>query len=195
MSAAFELAPHDNPFRVARIESLRFRGDSTEDLLRRFEELGRRGALVGPHGSGKSTLLRELGAGIEAAGHRVKTLSLGEARPATRARLGDWYADADPGVVLLLDGAEQLGRLAWGRVRRATRNAGGLLITTHRPGRLPTLNEHRTGPALLRSLVGELVEEPALRAALEPVLAEVFANARGNLRVALRELYDRVADG
>lgn len=194
MSVGFELAPHENPFRVACVEALRFRGTSVDELVARFESLGRRGALIGPHGTGKSTLMRELGARFEDAGRGVETLSLGEARPPTRARLAAWCARAEPGVVLLLDGAEQLGRLARARVRRATRRAGGLLVTSHRPIGLPVLHEHRTGPELLRSLVDELVEDPALRAALEPALADAFDRARGNLRVALRELYDRVAD-
>jgi hypothetical protein len=61
------------------------------------------------------------------------------------------------------------------------------VITTHRPGLLPTLFVCRTDPHLLNELVaelsGELMASPTL-----------WASHHGNLRLAFRELYDTCSD-
>ncbi len=71
-------------------------------------------------------------------------------------------------------------------MRFRTRRAGGLVITSHRPGLLPTLYECETSPELLAGIVEELAGE-------ELDSEEVLARHRGNIRDALRELYDRWA--
>ena len=96
--------------------------------------------------------------------------------------------DLHPGPILLLDGAEQMGRWAWRRFERRTRGGGGLIITTHRHGRLPTLLTCETTPDLLGDVMRELLPDaPALSAA---TTRDLFLRHRGNLREALRELYD-----
>jgi hypothetical protein len=70
----------------------------------------------------------------------------------------------------------------------ATRRAGLLVATLHRPRLLPTLIECRTDLGLLRELVAELA--PADAPLLEPRLDELFERHRGNIRLCLRELYD-----
>jgi hypothetical protein len=94
--------------------------------------------------------------------------------------------------VVLLDGAEQLNRWEWKKFQRFTRLTGGLLITTHRAGRLPTLYECRTTPQLLASLVTELVRVPEWPVSQSP--AELYWQHRGNLREAFRDLYDAFAE-
>ncbi len=86
--------------------------------------------------------------------------------------------------ILLLDGAEQLSWWSWGWVRWLSRRAGGLLISCHGPGRYPTLLKCQVSPELFKSLVSELNEEPEQR------LGELFEKHGGNLREALRDLYD-----
>ena len=86
----------------------------------------------------------------------------------------------------MLDGAEQPGVLSWRLFRWHARRAGGLLITTHRAGRLPTLHRCATTPALLRELVAALGENID-----DAEAARLHARHGGNLREALRELYDR----
>ncbi len=187
------LPAHENPFRVSRLERLRFRypaGWDLERLLARLEALGGRAAVVGPHGSGKSTLLAELGRALAGRGWRVTLLRLegaGAARPLALGRA----ATCGPHDALLLDGAGALGALAWRRIRRAASRAGVLVITAHRPGRLPTLLRLATSPELLAEIVAELA--PGLAPGLAPELPALHARHGGDLHAALLELYDRAA--
>jgi hypothetical protein len=180
----------ENPFAVPRVLEIRYRlvGISWEELLERLQALRFRAALVGPHGHGKTTLLEDLGARLAGRGFRVRAVTLheGDRRLAAPQRR-ELFKDLAPSDLLLLDGAEQLGRLAWLEVRTRARNAGGLVITSHRPGLLPTLHECRTTPELLKEIVSELGEEIAVE--------ELFARHAGNVRGALRELYDAYAAG
>lgn len=181
----------DNPFAVQRVLAIRYRlsGTTWEELLVRLESLGFRAALVGPHGHGKTTLLEDLGARLAGRGFRVRTVTLheGDRRlgAAQRKILFHNLASSD---VLLLDGAEQLGRLPWFEVRMRTRTAGGLIVTSHCPGLLSTLHECRTTPGLLAEIVGELAGEGV-------ETGELFERHGGNLRDVLRELYDLWSTG
>lgn len=178
----------DNPFAVQRVLKIRYRlsGVTWEELLERLAALRWRAALVGPHGHGKTTLLEDLGARLGGMGFRVRTATLraGERRlgPDRESAL---FRDPGPCDLLLVDGAEQLDRLAWWRLRRRSRAAAGLIITSHRPGLLPTLHECRTTPELLAGIVEDLVGPNKASAA-----GELFDRHGGNLRDALRELYD-----
>lgn len=182
----------ENPFRSDRLLSLRYRlqQGTWEGLLARFESLGRRAAIVGPNGTGKTTLLEDLAPRFLERGWRVRELRLDEETP-----------DYDPAVlealtprdVILFDGAEQLGRFAWSSFERRSRGAGGLLITVHRPGRLPTLLETRTSPELLAGLVDQILGDSSEE--VRPLAPGLFSKHRGNLREALRDLYDRFAMG
>ena len=78
--------------------------------------------------------------------------------------------------------------MAWRRVRRAARRAGGLVIACHREGYLPTLIECAPTPEVLASLVAEL--SPDAAEPLSASLPALFAKHGGNVRAALRELYD-----
>jgi hypothetical protein len=198
----------DNPFRAARVLSaIRYRmpgahaggGKSVgvDALIPRLESLHFRAAIVGPHGSGKTTLL-------EQRGFRIVHLRLDtddprlprEWRPSAwlRARL---WAKRQTGMALrmrldrndivCLDGAEQLGAIAWAWFERLTRRAGGLIVTTHAPGRLPTLFACKTNVTLLDGIMRQLAADGLVEA---PPAEELFARHHGNVRDALRELYD-----
>ena len=182
----------DNPFATHRVLAVRYRlqGISWPELVERFAGLGSRAALVGPEGSGKTTLLEDLGERLAGQGFRLRPVTLvrGQSRlpPAEEESL---LADLDATDLLLIDGADQLGHLSWRRLRRRSRAAGGLLVTSHRTGLLPTLHRCVTTPELLAELVREILsgEEPAV----DP--RALFTRHRGNLRTALRELYDLYA--
>jgi hypothetical protein len=185
----------DNPFAVQRLHEIpyRFTGITWEDLLERLAALRFRAALVGPHGRGKTTLLEELASRLGERDRRTRTVILHEGdrrlSPIQRETL---FRDLTPQEVLLVDGAEQLGPLAWLEVRMRSRAAGGLVITSHRPGLLPTLHECRTSPELLAGIVEDLVgQEEADRL---PRSEDLLARHGGNVRDALRELYDLCAD-
>lgn len=176
----------ENPFSADRLMQVRFRlgGLTREGLLERFAQLGRRAAIVGPEGSGKTTLLEDLGQELSQRGFRVIHLRATYDEAAVR---GVSRQDA-----VLLDGAERLGWLGWMRFRRRMRNAGGLLITSHRPGLLPTLFECTTSTGLLEEIVVELLDSEA--ESLRRMVPCLYAQNRGNLRAALRQLYDIYAE-
>jgi hypothetical protein len=174
----------DNPFASDRVESLRYRlpeGLTWDQLLERLAALRFRAALVGPHGHGKTTLLEELAPRLTARGFQVRTVTLRQDE-----RRVDWKRFRNLGAdgILFLDGAELLGPLAWLRVRLSCRRAGGLIVTSHRPGLLPTFLECKTTPELLAGLVRELTGE-------EMETRELFARHGGNLRLVFWTLYDR----
>lgn len=182
--------PADNPFAVQRVLEIRYRLPpdlAWKDLLDRLETLRWRAAIVGPHGHGKTTLLEDLAPRIAGRGFRVRTVSLREAHPRLDRAEEELIRGLGPEDVLLLDGAEQLGWLSWTAVRLRTRRAGGLVITSHRPGLLPTLFECQTSPELLAGIVEELAGPPDVE------VGELWTRHRGNVRDALRELYDRRA--
>ncbi|MFW6060112.1 MAG: hypothetical protein ACODAQ_08010 [Phycisphaeraceae bacterium] len=188
------IAASDNPFRMQRIEQVRFelQGADWPALMRRLETLRYRAAIVGPHGSGKTTLTEHLAPRLEAIGYTVRLLRMntddGRALPAAWR---DALATLTVHHILIADGYDLLHPLARRRLRRATRAAAGLVVTTHRrTTRLPTLIHCRTSPALLGRLVTDLLGRPLP----EPVITALHHRHCGNLRDALRELYDRAAE-
>jgi hypothetical protein len=173
---------------VQRVDALRYRlAGGPEALADRFDSLGRRAAIVGPHGSGKTSLLAALAPVLAVRGLATRGLRLhrGERRLGPAGER--WLAGAAPGVVMVLDGSDELGLAAWLRVLARSRAAAGLLVATHRRGLLPVLHRCRPGPALLGELMADL--DAGCRCAL-PAPGELFARHGGNLRLALRELYD-----
>jgi hypothetical protein len=187
------LRARDNPFSADRVLRQRYRLDEAgwAKLLERLGELKFRAALVGPHGAGKTTLLEDLAARLENAGWRPVWVRLSAEFP----RVPSWcdaafFAKLGAKDVVLLDGAEQFGVLAWWIFKYRSRRSGGLVITTHRAGRLPTLRRCETTPELLVELVVALGEKVSVEESVRLHVAH-----HGNLREALRVLYDRRARG
>jgi hypothetical protein len=177
----------DNPFAVHRVLRERYRLSTVEwqDLMARLERLGRRGGIVGPHGSGKTTLLEDLAGRLEGQGWRIHLLRFNR----DQRRLG-FLARWDAGDFVLCDGAEQLSFCDWRRLALRAGRSGGLVITTHRAGRLPVLHRCETSPELLHGLAASLGEPLSTGEC-----RELHARHHGNLRAALSELYDRWTTG
>jgi hypothetical protein len=183
----------DNPFGAARILStVRYEGPegAAAALLPRLEALGYRAAIVGPHGSGKTTLLEDLEAVLAARGFRIVHVRLDseDRRPPQ-----DWMSRApclDARDIVCLDGAEQLGPIGWRGFHWRARRAGGLIITAHTPGRLPTLIACATSIELLDRIIHRLTPDHLRTSAPSESSAALFGRHRGNVRDALRELYD-----
>lgn len=186
----------DNPFSTERVLQLRYQfppecSDGWSVLLRRLEGLRYRGALVGPHGSGKTTLLEDVGLRLRETGFRTHAVFLNVQEreyPVEFARSCESFGDRD---IVLFDGCEQLGWLDWWRFRWQARRAGGLIITTHCAGRLPTAWRCSTDSVLLQELVERLTTDPCMTNSHS--VRRLYELHSGNLRNALRELYDVAA--
>ena len=91
----------------------------------------------------------------------------------------------------MLDGAERLTGREWRCFLREAREATGCVVTAHRSGLLPTLLETRTTPGILEAAVfaasGRRCEDFGVKA------EELWKRHGGNVRTALRELYDLCA--
>jgi hypothetical protein len=174
----------DNPFAVHRVLRQRYRltEDGWSRMVDRLAAMRNRAAIVGPKGSGKTTLLEDLAARLEARGLLVRMIRLTSAARRLPA------LSLQPEVVLMCDGAEQLSRLDWWRLRLRSRFAAGLVITSHHAGLLPTLHRCETSPALLEELTAALgVHVDTARC------VTLHTRHRGNVREALRALYDEVS--
>jgi len=189
------LRARDNPFRVERVLTVRYEPQDTTwaALLSRLELLDYRAAVCGPEGTGKTTLLEDLAARLNAAGRPTRWLQLQrELRPSARELVRDFLERAELDEILLVDGAEQIGPLTWRSLRRRARRHRGLIITTHRAGRLPTLIDCRTSAALLESIVARLVPNDIDE--LRSELPGMLARCNGNIRLCLRSLYDNYGE-
>jgi len=185
----------DNPFAVHRVLAVRYRfiDGGWNELFARLDTLGSRGAIVGPEGSGKTTLLEDLERELAGRGRKVSLLSIG----ADQSRLTPLQTPLllEPAAsksFLLVDGADALGGRALRSLLRKSRSAAGLVVTSHREGLLPTLWRTRTSPDLLASTVRELTDRAP--EAFGWSADSLWERHAGNLRGALRELYDRCAD-
>ncbi|OHB63014.1 MAG: hypothetical protein A2Y77_10715 [Planctomycetes bacterium RBG_13_62_9] len=185
------MRPRDNPFNADRLDAVRYRPPqgTLDDILARLEELACRAAVVGPDGSGKTTLLHDLRQALERRGRRTRLIFINDASLFPAAVCRRLLSELTREEIVLLDGADLIGRSSWRLFRRHTiRHASGLIITAHRPGLFPTLIECATTPALLREIATELApRSPLITPAL---LDDLYPRHHANLRACLRALYD-----
>lgn len=184
-----------NPFRTEIVLSHRYQfadGDSMDALTDRFRSQHYRGAIVGPKGRGKTMLLEDFCAHLGESGEAISGFRLNQGQKQHAMKLCEDLAAKTPEeTILVIDGAEQLGWLQWRKFVRRTRRFRGLLVTTHRAGRLPELIRCQTSVELLRDVVQRITPEKVAELDLE--FEPLFAYHSGNLRECLRSLYDRYA--
>lgn len=185
---------HDNPFRVERVLRIRYEPMDTtwSALMDRLDSLRYRAAIVGPHGSGKTTLLEDLADRLRDRGvaTRMFTQRANERR-GSATEIRRHFQTVDGRTVMLIDGHDHLSLRASWQVRRLARRSAGLIVTSHRRTTLPTLIRTRTTPALLRRMVAQLLHHEG---PVPPCDTDaLWRRHRGNLRDALREMYDRAA--
>ena len=163
-----------------------------EQLLDSLAQLHYRAAIIGPKGSGKTTLLEALATRLESRGLVPVPLRLdAEHRRLAADDVRALWGRLGARDVMLLDGAEQMSWFAWWRFERCSHAGGGLVITSHRAGRLPTLFECQTTPALLDRMLDDLLAQEAV--AWRDLAHQLYERHQGNLRAVLRSLYDEFA--
>jgi hypothetical protein len=183
------LTARENPFSTDRVLRVRYRfsADDWAQLRATLVRHHGRGALVGAKGSGKTTLLEDLAIRLRHEGRDVTLIRLCAEFPRLPGAFNRaFFASLAQGDAVLLDGAEQLPFVKWLWFRWRTRKAGIVVVTTHRGGRLRTLHRCTTSPVLLRKLVLALGQDLGVTEA-----ETLHRRHRGNIREAMRELYDR----
>lgn len=187
-----------NPFATEHVTRIpyRFENGNWVTHLRELRELDYRAAIVGPQGSGKTTLLSELE-------HRLSGdsefetiyLFIPQEKTERQQMLGSALAQDLSRKVLLVDGIERIPVMQRLTLFRSSRDAAGLVVTSHYPMRLPpfrlsTWIRTRTSELVLDYVLSELsMDAPEVRAAGKTS----YRNRKGNLRDVLRDLYDRHA--
>ncbi len=181
----------DNPFTVTKMHSLKYRfvdSSGFQSLLERLELASGRGAIVGDEGSGKSTLLAELACHFRSQGLSTYSLRPTDCSLFTRyVKLWKHLGSATRAQCVLIDSSERIDPLLWQFVRWRLRNCRYIVIAAHNAGRYQTVHKTETSPELLSDLLAELL--PELTAIpVEPT--KLFELHGGNIRTALRQLYD-----
>jgi hypothetical protein len=163
-------------------------GQSVEQLVATLAGQNWCGQIIGPHGSGKSTLLAALIPALVAAGRDVREIRLHDRM---RALPRDVTTIDSARALIVVDGFEQLGRLARHLLKRSSRRAGtGLLVTAHAAVGLPTLIQLSPSPHLIEELVDQLCGQVHSGVSRADVAAS-HASHGSNVREIFFELYDR----
>jgi hypothetical protein len=186
--------PSENPFCTKRVRPgavpfLFPDGHNAETLIRRLQQNGWWGQIVGAHGAGKSALLATLIPAIESAGRHAFLVELHDGQ---RRLPRDFDRDCrhQPATVIVVDGYEQLSRWRRWRLKRHCRRHGwGLLVTAHAHVGLLDLCQIAATPDLAQQIVGQLMDG-RVSPFTATELAECFARHGGNLRETLFDLYD-----
>jgi len=192
------IKPSDNPFRSGCVDGLAYQPvrSSWNEIERRLEQCRFRGAIVGPHGHGKSTLMEQIGQRFASranrqAGYRDGNYYYFPIKPDAEQLAMLRAAIREYPRLLLIDGYDLLG---WRDRMRVVFRGKPTLVTSHQRTPLATLLICRTTPTLLGELIGRL--SPEVRGLLgDEQVAELHERHAGNVRDALRELYDRAAVG
>jgi hypothetical protein len=159
---------------------------SWQDIMSRLGALDYRASIVGPHGAGKTTLLDQLEPRLAGRGFDIKHLRLDTTTTSFPRRfMREFFADLKSNSMILFDGADQMSPRAWQRFLPRTEPCAGIIVTSHVTGMLPALVECRTTAGLLFDLARELQHDIPRK-----LTDRLFAKHKGNIRFALRELYD-----
>ncbi len=181
-----------NPFTIDRVHSIPFQfvSGNWEQHLDRLVRMKWRGAIVGRRGAGKSTLLRQLQQRMEGMGQRSVLVKIPHDR--IYESMLERALERRESHVLLIDGLERMSGRDRRRLRRKTRGQAGLVVIRHHRSSLPIWFRCSTNLQLMETILAKLNQQ-------SPQLAhwahELFDQHRGNIRLVLRDLYDRYSEG
>lgn len=190
------MRPADNPFSVSRQHGLKYRfteGDDWDQFMRRLVTQNWSGALVGKKGTGKTTLLLELEPKLTRLGFGIKHLFLNcKKRKFSRVELNLIMNELTDNDIILFDGSEQMNWWRWQIFLWQTRKSKGLIITVHKPSKLPTILRTSTSFDYFKEIVHELIQNHSnlQNLSTSEQLYNLFEKHGGNIRLALRDLYD-----
>jgi hypothetical protein len=186
----------ENPFSSSRIRPgatpfIFPRDFDAESLVARLRQNRWRGEITGPHGCGKSSLLAAIMPEINRAGRKPLLIELHDGQRRLPVDL-DEKCRAEPFDLAVIDGYEQLGRLARWRLGWLSRRRGwGLLVTAHVSVGLPSICRLTPTAELTERIVKQLTADRGVE--FSPAdLRERFVRHGGDLREMLFELYDEV---
>lgn len=191
MGNAF-LRAAENPFAIERVSCLPFDFldcslESIDDAVEHMRRLKFRAGIVGRHGTGKTTLLKCLHRSCKTRGIKSQLFLIPRDRSQQSESMSKMLAVGRQQTVLFVDGIERLSLARRWRFYRQSTVASGLVITAHRHCFLPTLVHTSTSFELLVRLMTRLDQtDPRALAAAKVSLKK----HQGNVRSALRELYD-----
>lgn len=159
-----------------------------DELVQRLQESGWRGQILGGHGSGKSTLIASLVPRLRQAGRDVRRVQIKP--PDYRLPPLDprgWTS----ATLLVVDGYDQLAWWPrWWLSRQGRRHQAGMVVTTHRPLRMPVLARTRIRPEQANKIIEALVPNEWQRESMARLAIDLVAEHGGNMREALMDLYD-----
>ncbi len=182
----------NNPFATDRVLQIRYMPQTCtwDELLARLESMHYRAAIVGSDGTGKTTLIEDIAHRLTEQGLSCRSIFITMDISAPLGRINE-ILDGEAFGILLIDGADHLKRSVWHRIRRKiNRRNMGLIITSHKPHMLPTLIECSTNPKLLKEIATELSGQTD-----DKLTENLYRKHKGNIRDALRELYDITTSG
>lgn len=181
--------PIDNPFAAQYIDNIpyQFITGNWQSLLTDLTGLNHRAAIIGPHGSGKTTLLESLKQRLSAIRTPTIYLRINTEFPRLLPQQWQQLRQADRQTMILFDGADLLPLWIWWRVRRLSRHAKGLIVTSHNRRLLPPLINTQTNNQLLHIVLSHLNIE--LNDHIQQQAEKLLAKHRGNIREVLRDLY------
>lgn len=188
------LSARENPLSLNRLKRIRYRFAKHDWSwhLDRLRALGHRAAIVGNQGSGKTTLLGELGQQLGCADVTNQLFVLPPDSTRHRVLVQNAITCSENGSIVLVDGYERLNFIQRWQLLKQTRRGPGLIVAVHHACQLQTWIHCQTDCELMRSVVGDLgLNDPAIQAAARLT----FENSGGNIRDALRDLYDQFAAG
>lgn len=183
----------DNPFAMHHVERIPFKFDVGDWCLhlQRLRQLNYCGAIVGPEGAGKTTLLLELQEKLTrefSKERKIQFVLIEENSRIRRTQIQTLAKAANENPILLIDGSERANWLQRKQLFRLSSNGTGVIVAVHQVCQIPTWITCSVSQQLMVYTLEHLVGDASRR--LRELADLRFQERDGNIRMALRDLYD-----